>query len=178
MQFHAHLNVSALPILPFPSSLPFLLSLSPPPHQGNHEACTLCSPVQGPVEPYNFTQYKSRFHSVSLSSNTGNNRFYSFNNGITHFVVFSAEAYLYARSEVFLENQLAFLKADLAAVDRKVTPWVVALAHKDWTMGAEAFAAFNPILIAGNVDVLFCGHVQLVGNRPLPPASRRATRVI
>jgi len=52
------------------------------------------------------------------------------------------------------------MKADLAAVNRSATPWVVALAHKDWTMGAEAFAAFSPVLQAANVDVLFCGHVQ------------------
>jgi hypothetical protein len=39
--------------------------------------------------------------------------------------VFTAEAYLYARDEAFLANQLAFMKADLEAVDRTVTPWVV-----------------------------------------------------
>ncbi len=74
---------------------------------------------------------------VSLNSNTGNNRFYSFDDGLTHFLVFSAEAYVYARDAAFLANQLAFMKADLAAVNRSATPWVVALVHKDWTMGAE-----------------------------------------
>jgi hypothetical protein len=100
-----------------------------------------------------------RFHSVSLNSNTGNNRYYSFNRGITHFIAFSAEAYLYARSEVFLANQLAFMNADLAAVDRKATPWVVALCHKDWTMETEAYNAFAPVLMQNKVDVLFVGHV-------------------
>ena len=76
---------------------------------------------------------------------------------MTHFVAFSAEAYLYARSDVFIANQLAFLRADLAAVDRKATPWVVALVHKDWTMAADAFADIAPILDAAKVDVLFCG---------------------
>ena len=99
-------------------------------------------------------------HSVALHSNTGNNIFYSFERGLTHFVVFSAEAYLYARSEVFLANQLAFMRADLAAVDRARTPWVVALVHKDWTMETEAFQAFAPILNGGGVDLLFCGHVH------------------
>jgi hypothetical protein len=98
------------------------------------------------------SRYKARLHAVSRNSNTGNNQYYSFNRGLTHFIVFSAEAYLYARSEVFLANQLAFMKADLAAVDRKVTPWVVGLCHKDWTMEAEAFAAFSPLLEAGGVD--------------------------
>jgi hypothetical protein len=51
---------------------------------------------------------------------------------------------------------------DLAAVDRKVTPWVVALVHKDWTMEAAAFNDFAPILEKGGVDILFCGHVCIV----------------
>ena len=140
--------------------------------EGNHEACTICSPV--PAFPgsenshgYNFTQYKARFHSISLNSNTGSNRYYSFEDGLTHFIIFTAEAYLYARSDVFNANQLAFMKADLASVNRSATPWVVALVHKDWTMAAEAYAAFSPILQAANVDILFCGHVHYY-NRFLP----------
>lgn len=85
-----------------------------------------CIHIRTPSVP----RYKARFHSVSLTSNTGNNIFYSFNKGLTHFVVFSAEAYLYSRDAAFLANQLAFMSSDLAAVDRSVTPWVVALVHK------------------------------------------------
>ena len=129
--------------------------------EGNHEACGACIASDPRFESGNFTQYKMRFHSVSLNSNTGNNRYYSFNRGITHFIVFSAEAYLYARNEAFLSNQLAFMSADLAAVDRKATPWVVALCHKDWTMETEAFNAFTPILLQNKVDVLFVGHVYV-----------------
>ena len=97
---------------------------------------------------------------MALHSNTGNNRFYSFNKGLTHFLVFTAEAYLYARDEAFLANQLAFMKADLAAVDRSATPWVVGLVPKDWTMEAEASKAFSPVLQGALVDVLFVGHVH------------------
>ena len=92
-----------------------------------------------PELPYsagNFTEYQLRFHATSLyagaRSGSGNNRYYSFNQGMTHFLVFSAEAYVYKRDAGFLANQLAFMAADLAAVDRSVTPWVVALVHKDW----------------------------------------------
>ena len=135
---------------------------------GNHEACGDCLPIaELPLSAGNFTQYRARMHAVSLNSNTGNNIFYSFDRGLTHFIVFSAEAYLYARSEVFLANQLAFIKADLAAVDRRVTPWVVGAVHKDWTMAAEAFAAFSPVLEAGGVDVTFVGHVHYY-NRYMP----------
>ena len=132
------------------------------PSCGNHEACGACAAIPAlPLSAANFTQYRARMHAVSLNSNTGNNIYYSFNRGLTHFLVFSAEAYLYARDEAFLANQLAFMKADLAAVDRAVTPWVVGLVHKDWSMEPEAFADFSPVLEAGGVDVLFCGHVHL-----------------
>ena len=114
-------------------------------------------------------------HSVALNSNTGNAIYYSFERGLTHFLVFSAEAYLYARSEVFLANQLAFMSADLAAVDRSRTPWVVALVHKDYSMETEAFDAFAPILNKGGVDVLFCGHVHYyLRNLPYDSVSKTA----
>ncbi len=65
-------------------------------------------------------------------SGSGSNIFYSFDLGLTHFISFSAEAYAYRSGAELLANQLAFMTADLAAVDRSVTPWVVALVHKDW----------------------------------------------
>ncbi len=92
---------------------------------------------------------------AGANAGTNSNRYYSFNRGLTHFIVFTAEAYLYAVDKAFIANQLAFMKADLAAVDRKVTPWVVALVHKDFSMEAEAYADFSPILEGGGVDVLF-----------------------
>jgi len=160
------LCASDAPSPPRPPPPPlFFYPLNP---QGNHEACGACPGIAAlPDSTHNFTEYKARFHSVALNSNTGNNRYYSFNKGLTHFIVFTAEAYLYARDEAFLANQLAFMKADLEAVDRTVTPWVVGLVHKDWTMEAEAFKAFSPILQGGNVDVLFVGHVHYY-NRYMP----------
>ena len=136
------------------------------PVAGNHEACGGCP--ANPVDPDskgNFSEYRARMHSVAMHSNSGNNIFYSFERGLVHFLVFSAEAYLYARNAAFLANQLAFMKADLAGVDRARTPWVVALVHKDFTMEGEAFAAFTPILNAGGVDLLFCGHVCIPWRR-------------
>ena len=97
---------------------------------------------------------------AGANAGTGTARYYSFNQGLTHFLVFTAEAYLYSRDESFLAAQLAFMKGDLASVDRKATPWVVGLVHKDWTMELEAFSAFSPVLQEGKVDVLFVGHVH------------------
>ena len=131
------------------------------------EACPACAgiPALGADSANNFTQYKARMHAVSLNSNTGNNRYYSFNRGMTHFLVFTAEAYVYSVDKGFLANQVAFAKADLASVDRSVTPWVVALVHKDWSMQPNAFADFSPVLESGGVDVLFCGHVHYYNRR-------------
>jgi len=146
------------------------------PAEGNHERCSACPEIpelsaQGEPNEHNFTEYKARMHATALfaGKNAGTNtaRYYSFNQGLTHFIVFTAEAYLYARDATFIANQLRFMKADLAAVDRKATPWVVALAHKDWTMEAEAFGDFSPILQDAKVDILFVGHVHYY-NRFLP----------
>jgi hypothetical protein len=145
------------------------------PVAGNHEACGGCP--ANPVDPDskgNFSEYRARMHSVAMHSNSGNNIFYSFERGLVHFLVFSAEAYLYARNAAFLANQLAFMKADLAGVDRARTPWVVALVHKDFTMEGEAFAAFAPILNAGGVDLLFCGHVCISDTLRMRSIPRRA----
>ena len=130
------------------------------------EACGGCpaSPIN-PDTKGNFSEYRSRLHSVTLfagaNSGSNSNIYYSFNQGLTHFIVFSAEAYIYAVDKTFIANQLAFMKKDLAAVNRKITPWVVALVHKDWTMETAAFNDFSPILEKGGVDILFCGHVSM-----------------
>ena len=108
---HAHMR----------SATPHTLASPPPP------------PPPSPLHPFS-----TRFHAVSLhagaNSGSNNNLFYSFNQGLTHFIVFDDEAYAHSQSADFLANQLAFMKADLAAVNRSVTPWVVGLVHRDWTM--------------------------------------------
>ena len=132
---------------------------------GNHESCGGCPAVPGIENSRgNFSEYRARFASVTLgagaASGSNSNIFYSFDQGLTHYIGFSAEAYTYNSGAAFLANQLAFMKADLAAVDRSKTPWVVALVHKDWDMEGEAYQNFYPVLEAGKVDVLFCGHVH------------------
>ena len=135
---------------------------------GNHESCGGCPAIPGqPDSRGNFSEYRARFASVEAGagkrSGSGSSIFYSFDLGLTHYISFSAEAYTYRSGAELLANQLAFMTSDLAKVDRKVTPWVVALVHKDWNMEGEAYNAFYPILDAGKVDLLFCGHIQCVG---------------
>jgi len=152
------------------------------PTPGNHEACQTCLGVpELDHSDFNFTQYRARMHSVALHagdrSGSGNAIYYSFEQGLTHFLAFSAEAYAYSSGAAFIANQLAFMRADLASVNRTRTPWVVGLAHKDWTMQADAYADFSPVLEEGGVDVLFVGHVHYY-NRYLPtdPVTGRTDR--
>jgi hypothetical protein len=59
-------------------------------------------------------------------------------------------------------TQLAWLKADLAAVDRKKTPWVIAGGHRPWYVSTsectDCQKAFEPLLIEYGVDLVLHGH--------------------
>lgn len=62
-------------------------------------------------------------------------------------------------------QQLQFLEADLAAVDRSVTPWVIVGGHRPWysTGGggcAPCQAAFEGLLYKYGVDLAVFGHVH------------------
>ncbi|PCH08063.1 Hypothetical protein PENO1_009020 [Penicillium occitanis (nom. inval.)] len=62
-------------------------------------------------------------------------------------------------------QQIEFLKADLASVDRSVTPWVIVAGHRPWyTTGAEICvpcqAAFEDLFYTYGVDVGIFGHVH------------------
>ncbi|KAK9423435.1 putative Acid phosphatase [Seiridium unicorne] len=63
-------------------------------------------------------------------------------------------------------QQLAFLEADLASVDRTVTPWVIVGGHRPWytTSGGDACdpcqAAFEPLFYKYGVDLGIFGHVH------------------
>ncbi|KAK8043194.1 hypothetical protein PG994_013677 [Apiospora phragmitis] len=62
-------------------------------------------------------------------------------------------------------QQLEFLEADLASVDRAVTPWVIVSGHRPWyTTGSEPCkpcqAAFEPLLYKYGVDLGVFGHVH------------------
>lgn len=66
--------------------------------------------------------------------------------------------------------QYKWLQADLAAVDRKVTPWIVVQLHAPWYNSnshhqgeieeTDIRPLFEPLLHQYGVDVLFAGHVH------------------
>jgi hypothetical protein len=104
---------------------------------------------------------------------------YSFEYGMVHFVMFDTEtdfanapdapggsAGLKSGPFGATNQQLEFLDADLASVDRTVTPWVVVGGHRPWySTGsgndcAPCQTAFEPLLYKYGVDLAIFGHVH------------------
>jgi hypothetical protein len=147
---------------------------------GNHEInCTeissltkLCS-----SDHKNQIPYSNRFHMPSKQSKGYSNSWYSFNYGFVHVISLSCESdFPNAPSGYLIDTttQVNWLKQDLAAVNRQVTPWVIVQCHRPWK-GSIAVAdileggvlncpacqaAFESILIQYNVDIYLTGHVH------------------
>jgi acid phosphatase type 7 len=111
----------------------------------------------------------------SAQSQGVENFWYSWDHGMVHFVQFNTETdFPNAPDEPGGEGaenagpfapsgaQLAWLKNDLAHVDRKKTPWVIAAGHRPWyisgTKCTECQAAFEPLLLQYGVDLVLHGH--------------------
>ncbi|KAI6086598.1 putative acid phosphatase [Hypoxylon rubiginosum] len=103
---------------------------------------------------------------------------YSFEYGMVHFVMINTEtdfddapdgqggsAGLNSGPFGVPDQQLEFLEADLASVDRTVTPWLLVGGHRPWyTTGGGGCdpcqAAFEPLLYKYGVDLAIFGHVH------------------
>lgn len=104
---------------------------------------------------------------------------YSFEYGMAHIVMFDTEtdfpnapdapggsAGLESGPFGDPNQQLDFLAADLASVDRSVTPWLIVAGHRPWysTGGGSVCqscqAAFEPLLYQYSVDLAIFGHVH------------------
>jgi len=62
-------------------------------------------------------------------------------------------------------RQLDFVAADLAAVDRRRTPWVIVLGHRQMysgnSMGPQnSMGALEPLFVRHKVDIAFWGHIH------------------
>jgi len=118
----------------------------------------------------------------SYESSGRGNFWYSYDNGMVHFVSLTAETDLGNGLVGPIENstnnvngpfgaypdeQVDWLKKDLAAVNRSATPWVVASIHRPWLTNVEPAGtdypawqqAFETILYDGEVRVL--PHLEL-----------------
>lgn len=76
----------------------------------------------------------NRFQGIAqtagVNSGSKTNLWYSFNDGLVHWVSIDTELWYYDGTPTEIANQFAWLKADLAAVNRTETPWVIAMGHK------------------------------------------------
>ncbi|KUL81416.1 hypothetical protein ZTR_10419 [Talaromyces verruculosus] len=157
---------------------------------GNHEAnCTEIPYTSGlcPEGQKNFTDFIHRFGQTMPSAfatkakSLSNPPFwYSFEYGMTHIVMIDTEtdfpgapdsqdgsAGLNGGPFGNTSQQLDFLAADLASVNRSVTPWVLVAGHRPWyTTGDSSWAcsscqaAFEDLFYTYGVDVGIFGHIH------------------
>ena len=89
----------------------------------------------GNHESYNdFGQYRARFNLMPGGAEVrkAQSIFHSFNVGLVHVIMFSSEVFFTVGeySMLLLPEQFAYVEADLKAVDRQVTPWIITMAHQ------------------------------------------------
>uniref|UniRef100_A0A0E0R4B6 Purple acid phosphatase n=1 Tax=Oryza rufipogon TaxID=4529 RepID=A0A0E0R4B6_ORYRU len=141
-------------VQPLASARPWMVT------EGNHEIEAL--PVVG-IAP--FAAYNARWRMPREESGSPSNLYYSFDaaGGAAHVVMLGSYAEFEEGSP-----QRAWLERDLAGVDRRRTPWLLALVHAPWYNTNEAHQgegermrrAMESLLYEARVDVVFAGHVH------------------
>lgn len=91
---------------------------------------------------------------------SGNDGWYSFEQGSVHFVMINTEM-----PSLNGSRQFQFLEADLAAVDRSKTPWVFVHGHRQMYSGSmmtagNALGDVEPLLLKYKVDIALWGHIH------------------
>lgn len=132
--------------------------------QGNHEVEAPPLPVPAGSPPP-FAAYGARWRMPHEESGSPSNLYYSFGaaGGAVHVVMLGSYAPFNASSD-----QYRWLARDLAAVDRRATPWLVVLLHAPWYNtnaahqgeGEAMRMAMERLLFQARVDVVFAGHVH------------------
>ncbi|XP_057540389.1 purple acid phosphatase 18 [Amaranthus tricolor] len=136
-------------VQPLASSRPWMVT------EGNHEKEFL---LKG-----GFLSYNARWKMPFEESGSSSNLYYSFDVAGVHVVMLGS----YTDHDVY-SDQYQWLKADLGKVDRKRTPWLLALFHVPWYNSNTAhqgegdgmMLALEPLLYAAGVDVVLAGHVH------------------
>ena len=142
----------------------------------------ICSPGQT-----NFTGFKNHFRMPSDVSGGTGNFWYSFDNGIVHYIQLDTETDLghgfigpdevggvegidASRVNATMNAQADWLAQDLASVDRTVTPWVVVAGHRPWYLSVKNDSGticwsckdvFEPLFIEHGVDLVLSGHAHV-----------------
>lgn len=127
---------------------------------GNHEEEDI--PL---LEPERFKAYNTRWPLPAAASPvpSASNLYYSFETAGVHWVMLASYDDFSPDSE-----QYQWLERDLAAVDRRRTPWLVAVLHAPWYNSNSAHQgdgeamrrSMEGVLYAHGTDLLFAGHVH------------------
>ncbi|KAI0497878.1 hypothetical protein KFK09_021116 [Dendrobium nobile] len=138
-------------IQPYASARPWMVT------EGNHEMESI------PFIKSPFQSYNARWKMPYAESGSTSNLYYSFEVAGVHVIMLGSYTDYGEYSD-----QYAWLKADLAKVDRERTPWLLALLHVPWYNsnwahqgeGDDMMAVVEPVLYAAGVDILIAGHVH------------------
>ncbi|GJP83858.1 hypothetical protein CLOP_g13959 [Closterium sp. NIES-67] len=133
---------------------------------GNHED----EADEGAPSLNPFKAYNARWPMPSTASGSPSNLFYSFDSSSIHWVMLSCYSD-YSQGSA----QYNWLQADLAKVNRTVTPWLIAAFHEPWYhsnkdhqgSGDDMRMELELILYAAKTDLVVCGHVHAY-ERTLP----------
>ncbi|XP_020581260.1 purple acid phosphatase 22-like [Phalaenopsis equestris] len=129
--------------------------------QGNHEIESLV-PI---FRIHAFAAYNARWRMPFEQSSSASNLYYSFDvaGGEAHVLMLGSYADYGVRSQ-----QYKWLKADVGKVDRKKTPWVLAIVHVPWYNTNDAHQGegegmrkeVEKLVFDAKVDIVFAGHVH------------------
>ena len=145
-----------------PTQARFHMPTCPPPNT---------KPCVGLVAAAHSADFSADFSAVHLASGHAARRlsgpvgsaddgWYSFEQGPVHFLMLHTEM-----SSRVGSRQHSFVAADLAAVDRSLTPWVLVFGHRQMYSGntmrpANDMGDLEPLLVGAKVDVAFWGHIH------------------
>ncbi|KAK7244923.1 hypothetical protein RIF29_39752 [Crotalaria pallida] len=137
---------------PYASKRPWMVT------EGNHEIETF--PI---IYPHGFKAYNHRWPMPFEESGSASNLYYSFEVAGAHIIMLGSYTDFDHKSD-----QYKWLQNDLANVDRKRTPWVIALLHAPWYNTNEAHQGegesmrqeMEELLYNASVDLVFAGHVH------------------
>ena len=128
--------------------------------QGNHEIEKF--PL---LHKEKFTAYNARWRMPFEESGSNSNLYYSFNVAGVHVIMLGSYTDFDNTSA-----QYQWLQADLGKINRKLTPWIVAVVHAPWYNSNFAHIeekeevdmkeSMEDLLYKARVDVVFAGHVD------------------
>ncbi|XP_073003800.1 purple acid phosphatase 22-like [Typha latifolia] len=140
-------------VQPYASKRPWMVT------EGNHEVEAF--PI---FDCHPFVAYNARWRMPHEESGSTSNLYYSFDvAGGVHVIMLGSYADYDSNSA-----QYKWLVADLAKVDRRITPWLIVLLHAPWYNtnsahqgeGEKMREAMESLLYEARVDIVFAGHVH------------------